>query len=293
MLSTLFAIAVTLYRLRSTLLASAALALLAMGLLFGAVARAAPIVIDNEYDFSQGPLGWTSQNVSYNGAPVPNSWQWTAGVWHVDPVAVPSYRYWAGNYLTSPVIEVADTIDILEFNIIQRFRFPQNITTGAPVVAGELVYRIFDANNPNAAFQPFALGAFETGLVPPPFDAKTSYPNWVAPSFIAPTDRPPLIPLGGTWIGTSPGYEIGQYVASRATLEQLVAGQKVEFRLINANLGLQCEGGGWDVSYVRVNGFAPEPGAIGLAATGGGLAVACGLLKCRRRRLLNSEPRDR
>jgi hypothetical protein len=290
MLAILAAVAVTLLRLRTTLIASAVFTILVLAILFGTAARAAPVVIDNEYDFSKGPLGWTSQNVSYNGAPVPNSWQWSGGQWHVDPVAVPSYRYWAGNYLTSPVIEVAATIDILEFNMIQRFRFPQNITTGAPVVAGELVYRIFDANNPNAAFQPFALGAFETGLVPPPFDAKTSFPNWVAPSFVAPTDRPPLIPLGGTWIGTSPGYDTDQYVASRATLTQLLAGQKVEFRLINANLGLQCEGGGWDVSYVRVNGFAPEPGTIGLAATGGGLALACGLLRSRRRRLHTGEP---
>lgn len=284
MLATLFAIASTAYRLRSTLLASAALALLAMALLFGTVARAAPVVIDNEFDFSLGPQGWTSQNVSYNGAPVPNSWQWSQGLWHVDPVAVPSYRYWAGNYLTSPVIEVAETIDILEFNMIQRFRFPQNLTTGAPVVAGELVYRIYDATNPNALFKPFAAGDFETGLVPPPIDARTSYPDWVAPTYVAPSDRPPLIPLGASWIGSSPGYDSGIFVASRATLSELLPGQKIEFRLINADLGLQCSGGGWDVSYVRVNGFAPEPGAIGLAASGGGLALASGLLRVWRRR---------
>ncbi len=273
----------------------AALALVAW-MVLAPVVLAVPVVIDNEYNFAEGPKGWTSQNVSYNNKPIPNAWAWSGGLWQVDPVPVISYLNWAGNYLTSPVIEVAQTIDILEFNIIHRYRFPQNLSTGAPVVAGQLVYRIYDALNPNAPFQPFALDRFETGPVPPPFDDKTPWPTWVAPTYVAPSNRTPLIPAGGTWTGESPGYTSGEFVASRATLLNLFAGQFVEFRLINANLGLECSGGGWDVSYVRVNGLAPEPNAATLAMVGGGAAAGGCLFRrlCRHRRHQRpSSPIDR
>ena len=87
-----------------------------------------------------------------------------------------------------------------------------------------------------------------------------------------------------SWVGESPGYESGQWIASRATLTNLFAGQFVEFRLINANLGRECTGGGWDVSYVRVNGFAPEPDGATLAAAGSVLSATAYLVRRHRRR---------
>jgi hypothetical protein len=255
-------------------------------------ASAVPVVIDNEYDFANGPLGWTSQTVNYLNAPwfVPNQWSHDAagGFWQVDPVSVINENYWVGNYLTSPVIEVAATIDILEFNMIHRYRFPENITTGKPVVAGQLVYKVFDAVNPNAPYQPFAADAFASGPVEPPFDALTPYSDWVVPTWLAPAGLPPLIAGGMSWVGESPGYESGQWIASRATLLNLVAGQFVEFRLINANLGRECTGGGWDVSYVRVNGFAPEPDGATLAAAGSVISAATYLVRRHRRRRVST-----
>jgi len=251
------------------------------------VAQDFPIVlIDNEYDFSKGPEGWNATNVAYNNKPPVNStWAWQAGSWRVEPIAVLSQLNWVGNYLTSPVIEVAEVVDVLEFNMIHRFNFPTNITTGAPITAGQLAYRIFNAQNPTAPFQPFLPGSFASGLVPPPFDERTPLPNWDVPSFIAPSGLPPLIADGLTWTGESAGFADDAFVASRATLRNLVPGDLVEFRLINANLGRNCDGGIWDVSYVRVNGlFLPEPDGLMLAAAGGGLTGVAGLARHLRRR---------
>jgi hypothetical protein len=244
------------------------------------------VVIDNEYDFAKGPEGWKSETVAYFSPTTPvtglNNWSHVAadGVWRVIPRAVINENYWIGNYLTSPVIEVAEVVDVLEFNMIHRFNFPANITTGEPITAGQLTYRIFNAQNPTAPFQPFLPGSFASGLVPPPFDERTPISDWDVPSFVAPSGLPPLIPDGLTWTGASEGFSKNAFVASRATLLNLVPGDLVEFRLINANLGRNCEDGIWDVSSVRVNGlFLPEPDGVMLAAAGAGLAAAGGLAR--------------
>jgi len=267
----------------TVVLAAAAMTLL----LTSSPVVAVPIVlIDNEYDFSKGPEGWNATNVAYNNKPPVNStWAWQPGIWRVEPITVLSELNWVGNYLTSPVIEVAEVVDVLEFNMIHRFNFPTNITTGDPITAGQLAYRIFNAQNPTAPFQPFLPGSFASGLVPPPFDERTPLPNWDVPSFIAPSGLPPLIADGLTWTGQSAGFSDNAFVASRATLRNLVPGDLVEFRLINANLGRDCDDGIWDVSYVRVNGlFLPEPDGLMLAAAGGGLTGVAGLARHLRRR---------
>ena len=251
------------------------------------VAQDFPIVlIDNEYDFAKGPEGWIATNVAYNNKPPAQStWAWQSGTWQVEPIAVLSQFNWIGNYLTSPVIEVAQSVDVLEFNMIHRHNFPINITTGAPITAGQLAYRIFNAQTPTAPFQPFLPGSFASGLVPPPFDERTPIADWDVPSFTAPSGLPPLIADGLTWTGASEGFAENTFVASRATLRNLVPGDLIEFRLINANLGRNCDGGVWDVSYVRVNGlFLPEPDGLMLAAAGGCVTGVAGFARHLRRR---------
>jgi len=246
-----------------------------------------PIVrIDNEYDFAKGPEGWKSQTVASFSSNKPviglNNWKHVAaeGVWRVVPKPVMNKNFWIGNYLTSPVIEVAEVVDVLEFNIIHRYNFPTKLGSGDPITAGQLAYRIFNDQNPTAAFQPFLPGSFASGLVPPPFDERTPIFDWDVPSFVVPSGLPPLIEDGLAWTGESPGFSSNAFVASRATLRNLVPGDLVEFRLINANLGRNCDDGVWDVSYVRVNGlFLPEPDGVMLAAVAAGLAAAGGLTR--------------
>ena len=205
------------------------------------------VAIDNEYDFAKGPEGWKSQTVAYFSPSKPvtglNTWTHVAAddVWRVIPQPVINENYWIGNYLTSPVIEVAEMVDALEFDIIHRYNFPTTITTGDPITAGQVAYRIFNAQNPTALFQPFLPESFASGPVPPPFDVRTPLPDWDVPSFAAPSGLPPLLGDGLAWTGESPGFSDKAFVASRATLRNLVPGDLVEFRLVNANLGRNCE----------------------------------------------------
>lgn len=280
--------------LRSAIDSTAATIVMAavVGLVVAANAAKAqdPIVlIDNEYDFAKGPEGWTSQTFAYfsgtNTVSGLNAWTYlpSSDVWHVTPKSVLNEDYWIGNYLTSPVIEVAEAVDVLQLNIIHRYAFPINSSSGDPITSGQLAYRIFNAFQPDAPYQPFLPGSFASGTVPPPFDARTPFPTWDVPDRTAPSGLPPLLAGGLAWTGTSPGFATGDFVASRATLRNLVPGDRVEFRLINANLGRDCVGGAWDVTYVRVNGlFLPEPDGLFLAAGGGG-ALAMGWFVRRRR----------
>jgi hypothetical protein len=243
--------------------------------------------LDITYDFADGPQGWTSQTVAADGGSYPESaWGWSDGLWQVDPVPVLNSRYWIANTLTSPSITVEPQTDVLEFTILHRYRFPTNITTGGPVVAGQLVYRVGDGANP---FLPLLPDAFASGPVDPQYQPLTPYPTWVGTTGIAPTSlHPPLLTTGGIWTGESPGFASGQFVASQALLRGLTPGEEVEFRFINANLGLECTGGGWDIAYVDIVGLElPEPASLTMAATGCGLA-ALGSLRRRQRR----GPRD-
>ena len=96
---------------------------------------------------------------------------------------------------------------------------------------------------------------------------------------------PPLIPTGGAWQGASPGWLSGEFVLSQVTLDGgLEPGEQVQFRFLNANLGVECTGGGWDVSRVEVVGVLPEPGSLALVASAGGGLGLVGLARCCRRR---------
>lgn len=242
---------------------------------------------DATYDFANGPQGWTSHNTSADGFAYPRKWAWSGGPWNVEPTAVFTSEDWVANHLTSPRIAVDPLTDALQLTVIHRYRFPTNIQTGAPVVAGQLVYRFGDSNNP---FLPFAPSTFASGPVPPEFLSLTPYPTWVDTNDIAPGSlNPPLVATGGLWKGESPGFASGQFVASQVLLEGLVPGDEIEFRFINANLGLECTGGRWDIALVDIAGLeVPEPTSLTMAATGGGI-VALGWLR-RRGRQRHPEP---
>jgi hypothetical protein len=97
---------------------------------------------------------------------------------------------------------------------------------------------------------------------------------------------PPLLATGGAWKGQSPGWLSGQFVLSEVTLDGgLSIGDQIQFRFLNANLGVECTGGGWDVSRVDVTGqFLPEPGGLALAGIAAGVGGCLGLRRRLRRR---------
>jgi len=236
---------------------------------------------DVDYDFSTGPSGWTSLNTSASGFAFPRQWTWGSGLWAVDPTPVLNSDFWVANSLTSPKISVDPQTDALQLTVIHRFNFPENYKTGDPVVAGQLVYRFGDSTNP---FLPISLSEFATGPIDPLYDSKTPYPDWVPPTKTAPVSlEPPLVAAGGVWQGMSPGFKSGEFVASRVLIEGLVPGEEIEFRFLNANLGLNCTGGLWEIASVDVRGlFVPEPASLGWAAAGTALVVA-GAVRGRRK----------
>jgi hypothetical protein len=267
---------VTPRRIRRAIFLAALLTLCA----FGGQRRGMPL--DITYDFADGPQGWVSQTTAADGGSYPEStWAWSGGLWQVDPVPVFNSRYWIANSLTSPQITVEPATDVLEFTIIHRYRFPTNITTGGPVVAGQLAYRVGNSSNP---FLPLLPGTFSSGPVDPEYQPLTPYPTWVGTNGIAPANlNPPLLTTGGIWTGESPGFASGQFVASQTLLRGLTPGEQVQFRFINANLGLECTGGGWDIALVDIVGLElPEPTSLTMAATGCGLAALGWLRRLRR-----------
>jgi hypothetical protein len=249
--------------------------------LMGCPPPAAAIPVDIEYDFSTGPSGWTSLNTSADGFSYPRKWTWGAGTWAVDPTPVLSSSFWVANTLTSPQILVDPQSDALQLTVVHRFNFPENHKTGDPVVAGQLVYRFGESTS---TFLPLSLSEFATGPIDPLYDSKTPYPDWVPPTKTAPVSlEPPLVASGGIWQGMSPGFKSGEFVASRVLLENLIPGDEIEFRFLNANLGLNCTGGLWEIASVEVKGlFVPEPAGLSWAAAGTALMVA-GAVRGRRK----------
>ena len=236
------------------------------------------------FDFATGPLDWVSTNVAYNNKPPAGStWKWQSGAWRVEPVSVWSPLNWVGNELTSPRIVVPETVDALEFTMLHRFNFPVNISTGQPIVAGQVVYRIFDVANPNGPFLPLSPAVFATGSISPPL---TPYPDWVPPNYTAPAALPPLVATGAGWKGVSPGFAARDFVATRWVIDGgLQAGQEVQVRFINANLGRECTGGLWEVSSVTVVGLLPEPSTLGFAGSAAGaILIASAAGRARQRR---------
>ncbi len=266
-------------------------------------AKAVPIV-NNEFDFATGPLGWTPTPVGKPAGNVPPAtdgkrWAHGTGQWSVNWSPVTGPLVATGNYLTSPLIDPAGPleglpVDAFRISFAHKFNFSSSLTI--PPAAGQIVYSIN-----GGPFVGLAESAWSTGNVNTPEPLFGPNPLWptyvgqttlVVPSFTPPSgtysDLFPLVNAGASFTGVTPGYSPtgGTYVPSVAVLDiplQVITDFRV--RLINANLGSNCPAdAGWDVRYLQVDFAAPEPGSFLLAAAGIGGVAGCQLLKRRRSR---------
>jgi len=263
-------------------------------------ADAGPVIVDDAFDFSAGPLGWTGTPVGKNGFLPPadpaQGARWTHGgdAWSVNWASVSGPLVATGNYLTSGLIDPSDQveqggggrlIDLIRISIGHKFDFGSS-AGGVPPGAGQVTYSIN-----GGPFVAISGSAWQTGSVldptpPDPFGASSLWPahvnqtTLVAPGFTPPVgayaDLFPLVNGGVSFTGSTPGYSGsgGTYVPSVAVIQ--VPLQEIttfRVRLTNANLGGSCEDGGWDVGYVQTDFAAPEPSTLGLT-TAGGLALA-------------------
>lgn len=280
-------------------------------LCFMPAGSAAPIVVDDAYDFRTGPQGWTPTPVGRNGFTPPTTggkqWGHVGNQWSVNwsPVNFPPDIFATGNYLTSPPIDAGAQvgglpIDAIRISVAHKFNFPSSIN-GVPSAAGQWAYSIN-----NGPFIGISGTSFQSGLVttpdsifgasplvgPPSLVGQTAL---VTPAYVPPSggyaDLFPLINGGASFTGVTPGYSNtgGIWVPSVAVLTfapTLI--ETLQLRFINANLGSNCPlDAGWDIQYAQVDFAAPEPSSMMLAGVGA-IVAASGWL---RRRRLNTEPR--
>ncbi|MFM7243572.1 MAG: XDD4 family exosortase-dependent surface protein [Planctomycetaceae bacterium] len=260
-------------------------------------AEAAPIMVDDAFDFSAGPLGWTGTPVGKNGFLPPSDpakgarWTHGSGHWSVNWAPVSGPLVATGNWLTSGTIDASDQIeavtgnrliDAIRISIGHAFNFG-SFAGSVPPAAGQVAYSIN-----GGAYLPIPAAAWETGSVlaptpPDPFGASPLWPDHVdqttlvAPSFTPPVgsyaDLFPLLNGGAAFSGATPGYTPtgGSFMPSVAVIN--VPLQEIDVfrvRLINANLGSSCvTGAGWDVGYLQVDFAAPEPAGLAMAGCGG------------------------
>lgn len=272
-------------------------------------AEAEPIVVDDAFDFSAGPQGWTGTPVGKNGFLPPSDpakgarWTHGSGQWSVNWAPVNGPLVATGNWLTSGTIDASDQIeavtggrliDAIRISIGHKFNFG-SFAGSVPPAAGQVAYSIN-----GGAYVPIPAAAWETGSVlsptpPDPFGASPLWPDHVdqttlaAPSFTPPvgsyTDLFPLLNGGAAFTGATSGYTAtgGALVPSVAVIEvPLQVIDVFRVRLINANLGSACvTGAGWDVGYLQVDFAAPEPRGLAMAGCGG-LAVLGAIARHRR-----------
>lgn len=248
--------------------------------------RAEPIsTID--WDFSLGSGGWVAAN-TFITSPPPASpkWTWSAagGMWSVDSAPVQSPAYRSGNYLTSPLIQLApeSPADKFTFTLVHRFKLPADGIPQPgytlPVDAGQVTYSI-DGNQ----YLPVPKADWTaSGTLPAVLASLVQAPGFTVPQFVpgvAPVvSLPPLIDGGASFTGLSPGFGSGWFVASQAFQVDVPATTTtLRFRLTNMNLGQKCGlDAGWDVRFARVElSFAPEPD-LGMIAATAGLLLAAG-----------------
>lgn len=269
---------------------------------------AAILIVDDAYDFSLGPLGWTATPVGILSPPPADPaqgarWTHATDFWSVNWSPVPGPLVGNGNWLTSPPIDGSDQsqgagggrlIDLVRISVAHRFDFGTTLAP-PPLAAGQVVYSI--NGNP---FQGIPDTAWLTGTLasPVPVDPFGASPLWpthvtqqalVAPSFTPPVGAYsslfPLLNGGASFTGSTPGYTAtgGAVVPSVAVLDiPPVDITSFEVRLINANLSSSCTANaGWDVGYLQVDFATPEPTlvvpAVCVALAGAGLRL------CRRR----------
>lgn len=269
-------------------------------LCFMPAGSAAPIIVDDAYDFNNGPLGWYGQGVGNFNPPDPGfRWTYADPLWKVRSEPVSSKTYATGNYLFSPVINVTGSggqapgqnIDKVRFSLAHSFKLP-NSTVGYPIAAAQIAYSIN-----GGPFQSLATGDFNTGSVTTPdpeFGASPLVPfvsqtALVAPTYTAGAGLFPLMAGGASFVGTTPGFSTA-LVPSVAIFDLDPGMVTMQFRLTNANLANECPAdAGWNVRYVQVDFATPEPGTLALGAVG--LLLAVGHGAWRRRRPLTTAPR--
>lgn len=282
-------------------------------------ARAVPIV-DDLFDFSLGSQGWTGTPVGKFGLTPPAAdgkrWTYANPLWSVNWSPVDGPLVATGNYLTSGTINPAQQvggdglIDAFRISISHKFDFGSSIN-GIPPAAGQIAYKINGdpwTPIPASAFQQGTLTNFTptSDIFPTssPFLAATvNQTTLVAPTFVPPVgaypDLFPLINGGAAFTGKTPGYTPtgGNLVPSVAviTLPGLTQITSFQLRLINANLGSQCDvTAGWDVRLVQADFAAPEPGSLLLAAAGISGTVGYRLMRrTRPRARTNTSPPSR
>jgi hypothetical protein len=248
-------------------------------------ARAEPIRTI-AWDFGVTSGAWVATN-TFITTPPPQTprWTWSASArtWSVDSAPVQSPAYRSGNYLTSPVIQLAPDApaDRFTFTIAHRFKYPTDgiVKPGyqLPVDAGQVTYSL-----DGGGFQPLPLSVWTTsGTLPAGVAAYVQAPGWTVPGFVpgaAPVmSLPPLIDGGAAFTGTSMGFSAAWFVASQAFDVRIPeTASSIQFRLTNMNLGQKCGlDAGWDVRFAQVDLiFAPEPSGGVIGATAGLLVTA-------------------
>ncbi len=284
--------------------------------LVGRTTTAGTVFVDNSFDFSRGPLGWTPTPVGLLGFLPPADpakgarWTHANETWSVDWAPVYGPLVATGNHLVSPPIPVSEQsdsvnrgrlFDTLRISIAHRFDFGPAATV--PAAAGQVAYSINGGpfvGIPTSAWESDTLAA----LVPAdPFGSSPLWPNHVdqqalvIPAFLPPSggyaDLFPLVNGGATFIGSTPGYSsgFGKMVPSVAVItfpEQEI--DSLRLRFTNANLGSACSVGvGWDLGYVQVDFAAPEPKCFTVAVAGAAATLG---MTSRRRTCLRRSAND-
>jgi len=269
---------------------------------------AAIVIVDDAYDFSNGPSGWTATPVGILYPPPADPaqgarWAHAGDFWSVNWAPVPGPLVGNGNWLTSPPIDGSDQlqgagggrlIDLVRISIAHRFDFGTTLAP-PPLAAGQVVYSINGLPFQGIPATAWLTGTLASPVPPDPFGASPLWPTHVTQQgLVAPLFTPPvgayssLFPLlngGASFTGSTPGYTAtgGAVVPSVAVVDiPPVDITSFEVRLINANLSSSCTAdAGWDVGYVQVDFAAPEPALVVPAAC---VVLAGAGLGLRRRR---------
>jgi len=259
-------------------------------LLFMPAGTAAPIVVDDQFDFATSSFGWVATPVAV--APIllpPLDKRWkhddlNSNRWTVVSSDVSSKKYWSGNHLTSGTINVAaqlpdgaEPVDTIRLSVVHAFNLPFG-TQAYPIAAGQITYSIN-----GGAFQEIQAAWFQQGTVasvdaafPPADPTWSKYLNPQTQTLVTPTYVPgadiPLLKTGGaSFVGTSLN-AFTWLVPSVAVIpvDESITISSVQFRFTNANLGGDCPpNAGWQLALVQSDFYAlPEPGAIVTAAMG-------------------------
>ncbi len=279
-------------------------------LLFMPMGGAAPIVVDDQFDFALGPQGWTPTPVAFSSSFLPpsgNRWKHDANNsnrWTVASMPVSGTFAWTGNHLTSGTINIdpllppeVEQIDTIRLSLVHAFNLPRG-SLAYPIATGQITYSIN-----GGPFLGISGTSFQQGTVAS-VDAAfpTANPTWsqyvspsaqtlVTPTYTPASGLPLLVPGGLSFTGTSTNY-FSTLVPTVAVLSfpTSLTLNSLQIRLTNANFASNCPAdAGWQVALVQADFYAlPEPGTVAMAAGAGLIAAVRGWRQ--RRRCVTSGP---